>query len=103
MSHLSGVCSNCGKKEEEHFGPKHQFCTNPYRLQLLFYDSGQKLLYEHSAELFEAAQLVLFEFGRTESFLINDDKDVSFSVQYANRQEEAIDKLESTINKIKPK
>ena len=57
MSHLSGVCSNCGKKEEEHFGPKHQFCTNPYRLQLLFYDSGQKLLDEHSAELFEAVSV----------------------------------------------
>jgi len=106
MSHLSGVCSNCGKKKEEHFGLgtlEHEWCEDRNFYGPTFYDSGQKALDENAAELFGAAQLVLFEFGRTESFLINDDKDVSFSVQYANRQEEAIDKLESTINKIKPK
>lgn len=98
MSHLSGVCSNCGKKEEEHFGPKHQFCTNPYRLQLLFYDSGQKLLDEHSAELFEAVSVYVE--AKSEE---KENRGNTNGRLIGVKIKDAYQKLESILNKIKPK
>lgn len=97
MSHLSGVCSNCGKKEEEHFGPKHQFCTNPYRLQLLFYDSGQKLLDEHSAELFEAVSVYVE--AKSEE---KENRGNTNGRLIGVKIKDAYQKLESILNKIKP-
>lgn len=97
MSHLSGVCSNCGKKEEEHFGPKHQFCTNPYRLQLLFYDSGQKVLDEHSAELFEAVSVYVE--AKSEE---KENRGNTNGRLIGVKIKDAYQKLESILNKIKP-
>ena len=100
MSHLSGVCSNCGKKKEEHFGLgtlEHEWCEDRNFYGATFYDSGQKVLDEHSAELFEAVSVYVE--AKSEE---KENRGNTNGRLIGVKIKDAYQKLEYILNKIKP-